>query len=187
LGLSTENIAVGFACRLEKVKRIDLLLYAHKQVLSKYPQTRLVIVGEGSKQRDWQLLSDQLGISNAVIWTGFRTDMPGILAALDIYVVPSVNEGLSLSVLEAMAAGKPVIATDVGGTSEVIIDNVSGILIPPGSYQALTNAITDLLNQPDKRVRLAQAGQNLVIEDFNVQRMINAYFELYKNVATKTD
>jgi glycosyltransferase involved in cell wall biosynthesis len=141
-----------------------------------------VIVGEGSKRQEWQLLADQLGVSNTVIWTGFRTDMPRILAALDIYVVPSVNEGLSLSILEAMAAGKPIIATDVGGNSEMIIDDVTGILINPGSYQMLATAITVLLNQPDKRARLSQAGHNLVTENFNVQRMTDAYCELYMDL-----
>jgi len=182
LGLSLENIAVGFSGRLEKVKRIDLLLYAHREVLSEHPHTRLVIVGEGSKRQEWQLLADQLGVSNTVIWTGFRTDMPRILAALDIYVVPSVNEGLSLSILEAMAAGKPIIATDVGGNSEMIIDDVTGILINPGSYKMLATAITVLLNQPDKRARLSQAGHNLVTENFNVQRMTDAYCELYMDL-----
>jgi glycosyltransferase involved in cell wall biosynthesis len=182
LGLSPKTVAIGFACRLEKVKRIDLLLYAHKQVLSEHPETCLVIVGEGSMLRDLQNLADQLGISNAVIWTGFRTDMSRILAALDIYVVPSVNEGLSLSMLEAMAAGKPVVATDVGGTSEVIVDDVTGILISPGSSQVLATAMTDLLNHPKKRARLSQKGQNLVVEEFNVQRMTNAYCELYMDL-----
>jgi glycosyltransferase involved in cell wall biosynthesis len=82
-----------------------------------------------------------------------------------------------------MAAGKPVIATDVGGTSEVIINDVTGKLIPPGSYQELATAMKDLLNQPEKRAHLSQAGQKLVMEKFNVQRMTKAYCELYMDLS----
>jgi glycosyltransferase involved in cell wall biosynthesis len=181
-GLSPQSIAIGFAGRMEKVKRIDLLLYAHQQVLYRFPEACLVLVGEGSKQDDWRSMAESLGVSQAVIWAGFRTDMPRVLAALDAYVVPSVNEGLSLSILEALAAGKPVIATDVGGTSEVIVDDLTGILVSPGSYQMLAAAIIDLLNQPDKRARLSQAGRNLVLEQFNVKRMTDAYCKLYMNL-----
>lgn len=185
LGLSPESIAIGFAGRMEKVKRIDLLLFAHKQILFDFPETRLVLVGEGSEQDEWKSLTENLGISHTVIWAGFRTDMPRIMAALDIYVVPSVNEGLSLSILEAMAAGLPVIATDVGGASEVIIDNLSGLLVYPGSYQILAKAISDLLENPEKRERISRAGRDLVLNEYNIKRLTDDYCNLYLEIANK--
>lgn len=183
LGLSPEMLALGFAGRFEKVKCIDLLLHAHQAVLSRYPQTRLVLIGEGSLQQEWQNLAEQLGIARAVIWPGFRSDMPRLLAALDIFVQPSVNEGLSLGTLEAMAAAKAVIATNVGGTSEVVVNNQTGVLVAPGSAQVLTAAILDLLDHPQKRLQLAAAGRQLVADQFNVQRMTGAYRQLYARLA----
>ena len=118
-----------------------------------------------------------------MIWTGFRQDVPRLLAAMDIYVQPSINEGFSLSILEAMAAGKPVIATDVGGTSEVVTDGRMGILIPPRSSSAIGTAIVDLLDHPEKRSTLAQAARSHVAREFGVQQMVDAYQQLYEVLA----
>jgi glycosyltransferase involved in cell wall biosynthesis len=184
LGLSPENFVIGFAGRMEKVKRIDLLLKSFQQILPKYPKTRLVLVGEGSNKAEWEKLAESLGISQAVIWTGFRTDMARILAALDIYVLPSENEGLSLSILEAMAAGKAVIATEAGAAQEVLTDQKTGILVPRGSPSAIGDAILDLLNHPDKCTTLAQAARDHVRQLFDVQRMVDGYKRVYEELAS---
>ena len=106
----------------------------------------LIIAGDGEERPQLEAYADQLGISNKITWTGFRQDIPRILAAIDIYIQTSLNEGLSLSILEAMAAGKPVIATEAGGNSEIINDRVNGLLITSGSVAEIVKAISDLMN-----------------------------------------
>ena len=182
-GLNSDTIAIGFAGRMERVKTIDLLLLVYQKVLVKHPDTRLLLVGEGSKQVEWQNLADRLGVSHAVIWAGFRADMPRILAALDIFIQPSINEGLSLATLEAMAAGKAIIATDVGGTSEIIQNNHTGLLVKPGSTDSLAAALITYLDYPEKRKKLALSGQVFVKEEFHVNRMTNSYQDLYLELA----
>jgi len=182
-GLAPESRVVGYTGRLEKQKRLDLLLEGFSQVLARHPQAHLMIVGEGWLRPKLEALAASLGISHAVIWTGFRQDIPRLLAAIDIYMLPSANEGFSASMLEAMAAGKPVIATDVGGAKEVVIDKRTGILIPPGSASAIASAIIDLLDHPEKQAALAQAGRSRVVQEFGVQRMVAAYQDLYQTLA----
>ena len=184
-GLTPEIIAIGFAGRMEKVKNIDLLLIAFQQILDKHPNSRLLLVGEGSKQMEWKNLADRLGVSHSVIWAGFRSDMPRILAALDIFIQPSINEGLSLATLEAMAACKAVIATDVGGTSEIIRNNLTGLLITPGSSDSIAAAIREFLEYPEKRKMLACAGQIYVNEKFHINRMTDSYQCVYTELINR--
>jgi len=184
-GLAPESQVVGYTGQIVKVKRLDLLLQGFSLVLARHPQARLMIVGKGWLRPKLEAFAASLGISHAVIWTGFRQDIPRLLAAMDIYVQPSVNEGLSFSILEAMAAGKPVIVTDVGGAQEVVKDRRTGILIPPGSASAIGTAIVDLLDRPEGRSTLAQAGRSHVVQGFGVQRMVDAYQDLYQALAFK--
>jgi glycosyltransferase involved in cell wall biosynthesis len=167
------------------MKRLDLLIQSFVHVLARYPQARLMIVGEGSLRPQLEALAAALGISHAVIWTGFRKDISRLLAAMDLYVQASSNEGLSLSILEAMAAGKAVVATKVGGAEEVITDGTTGILIAPGSTSVIASAVSDLLEHADKRSFLAQAARSHVLQQFNVQRMTDAYRRIYENLASE--
>ena len=181
-GMAPESPVIGYTGRLEKQKRLETLLKGFSLVLVRYPQARLMIVGEGSLSSKLKALANRLGISHAVIWTGFRQDIPRLLAVMDIYVLPSSNEGFAASMLEAMAAGKPVIVTDVGGAREVVTDGRKGILIPPGSASAIGTAIIDLLDHPGKRTALSQAGRTHVVQEFGVQRMVDAYQEVYQSL-----
>jgi glycosyltransferase involved in cell wall biosynthesis len=184
-GLTPESQVIGYTGRLEKQKRLDLLLEGFSQVLSQHSQARLMIVGKGWLRPSLEDLAVRLGISHAVIWTGFRKDIPSLLAAMDIYVQPSANEGLSHSILESMAAGKPVIVTDVGGAQEVVTNGRTGILIPQGSASAIGSAIIDLLDHPEKRTALGQAARSRVVDEFSVQRLVDAYQDLYQALALK--
>ena len=186
LGLSPADFAIGFCGRMEKVKCIDLLLVAFRQVLSEYPNARLVLVGEGAKLAEWQALAERLSLSEAIIWTGFRTDVPDLLAAMDIYVQPSVNEGLSLSILEAMAAGKAVVATSAGGTAEVINDDRTGVLLPDASPAIVSAAILELIEHPDKRRSMAETAREYVLDEYCIERMTSAYGRLYQEVLSNS-
>ena len=105
-----------------------------------------------------------------------------LLAAMDINIMPSVNEGLSLSILEAMAAEKPVIITDVGGAREVVESEKTGLIIPPLSVEAINKAILSLLDTPEKQIRLAQAAKACILQEHNMGKMMDAYRDLYNSV-----
>jgi glycosyltransferase involved in cell wall biosynthesis len=184
-GLTGESLVIGFTGRMVEQKRLDLLLEGFSLVLARYPQAHLLIVGDGELRPELQACADSLDVSHAVTWTGFRRDIPRLLAAMDLYIQPSANEGLPLSLLEAMAAGKAVIATDVGGAQEALTHQETGILIPPESSQAIGTAIMDLLNHPEKRMALADAARDHVVQEFGVQRMVEGYLSVYESLASQ--
>jgi glycosyltransferase involved in cell wall biosynthesis len=184
LGLPADAFVLAHAGRIERVKRIDVLLVALPELLMQLPQTRLVIAGEGSLKERLQMLAQDLGVAHAVTWAGFRRDMPRLLAAIDIYVQSSINEGLPLSILEAMAAGKAVVATRVGGSNEVIVDGETGILVPPESPSAISEAVLWLLAHPERRAELAWAARESVEAEFGLGRMLEGYGALYQSVVS---
>ena len=171
LGLDKQQIAIGFTGRIEQVKRLDLLLVAFAEVYKCQPHARLLLAGEGNLRPDLEQLSAQLGVSQVVNWIGFCRDIPRFLSALDIYVQPSINEGLSLSILEAMAAKKPVIATRVGGIEEVNHGqqgwNLGSTIFISGEYFTLLN----LVNQPEKRDMLANTAFELVQREYRINQI----------------
>ncbi len=180
--LVPETIVIGFGGRFEPVKRLDLLLKAFADLLPSFPNIRLALAGEGSLRTQLEQQATQLGIATAVTWLGFCQDIPGFLSALDIYVQSSINEGLPLSVLEAMAARKAVIATNVGGTSEVVRDGETGLLIPGGSVEAIASALQRLLIDPSLRENLAVNGQKYVWTYFDLPVMVLSYEQLYRQL-----
>ncbi|MDD5368281.1 MAG: glycosyltransferase family 4 protein [Anaerolineaceae bacterium] len=185
LGIDPGAIAIGFTGRIAQVKRLDLLIEAFASLHHQYPNACLIIAGEGELSIPLQQLASRLGIPGAVRWTGFCKHIPRLLAALDIYVQPSVNEGLSLSILEAMAAGIPVIATRVGAAEEILQDGCSGILIEPGSASAIRQALLCLLQEPKERILLANAARQIVKDRFSLQLMTDSYRDLYASFVLK--
>lgn len=181
-GLAPDACVIGYTGRIESVKRLDLLLAGFATVVARHPQAHLMLVGEGRQRPGLETLAAGLGISDAVIWTGFRQDIPRLLAAMDVYVQASVNEGLSLSILEAMAAGKAIVATDVGGAQEVLTHQKTGILVAPGSSSAIGAALADLLDHPQKRTALATAARDHVIQEFGVAKMVEGYRGVYERL-----
>jgi glycosyltransferase involved in cell wall biosynthesis len=182
LGFGSDQVVFGYTGRLDPVKRIDLLLHAFAEVLTSQPNVRLLVVGEGSQSKELEALAQTLGIASAVTWTGFRADVARLLAALDVYVQPSHNEGLSLSILEAMAAGKPVIATDVGGAREVLHHRETGMLIPPRASKALTSTMLELAQSPVLRLQLGEAAKEHVFDKFALEKMVSAYGRIYQSL-----
>lgn len=177
-------IAIGYTGRIEKVKNLGMLIDAFMSVNNQYPNTRLVMIGEGSLQPSLKEYSEKLGIADAIIWTGFCSNIPQMLSALDIYVLPSINEGLSLSILEAMAAEKPVIATRVGSAVEVIEHGKTGILINPQSKEEIITAILELLGNAAYRETLSKQARQFVISHYDVKNMVDAYCDVYMKLGT---
>jgi len=176
-------LLVGTVGRLTPVKDQQNLLRAVAQLReiapSLFRRVRLVIVGGGPL---WQPLADlveQLALQDVCWLAGDREDIPELLAAMDVFVLPSLAEGISNTVLEAMAAGLPVIATSTGGNPELVEEGVNGSLVPVGESSALAQALRDLLEDDEKRQRLGENGRNRVSRRFNWDRTVEAYLGVY--------
>jgi len=173
---------IGCIARLTEAKDHANLLEAFSLIVRKFKRVRLVLVGEGEMRRDIERKIDALGLSATVELLGNRNDIPDLLAGMDIFVLPSKREGFPVSILEAMAAGRPVVSTDVGGVSEVIVSGENGIIVPPANAEALADALLKLLNAPDMCRVMGSEGQLTVRTSFSVESMMNSYSSLFDNI-----
>ncbi len=170
---------IGVTARLTRQKKLDTLLQATKYILESGRRVQLLVVGDGPLRRDLQDLAKKLEIEQHVIFTGFQSDIPNILGLFDVFAIPSLWEGHPLSIIEAMLAGKPVVASKIGGTIEVVLDNKTGILVPPGKPKVLAEAICTLLDSPAKRRKMGEKGRQRAIRHFSIDRMVRDYEEFY--------
>ena len=170
---------VGVVGRLELEKGLPTLLEAWPRVRREVPGAYLLIVGEGSRQEALRQIARDQGIEQHVIFTGRRDDIPAVTAAFDVAVLPSYREAQGLTILEAMALSRPVVASNVGGIPEMIEDGVTGLLVAPHDPDALAAAIVRLLTDHPLADMLGRAGHDLVHDRFCVQLMVNAVQELY--------
>lgn len=164
--------------RLEEQKGHAYLLEAARHI----PEVDLVIAGEGSKRTELEAQARALGLADRVHFLGFRSDVPDLLAACDIFVLPSLCEGLPLAILEAMAAWKPVVATAISGTDETVVHGVTGLLVPPADPAALAGAIQSLLADPEASRRLGLAGRARVAREFLVETMVARVEAVYQEL-----
>jgi len=175
---------VIFVCvaRLWPVKQHALLLEAFARVAAGNTRVHLLCVGEGDLLPSLLEQVRRLGLKGHVHFTGIRTDVPEVLASSDVFILPSDWEGIPLAVLEAMAAGLPVVATSVGGLPEVIENGQQGLLIPPGDLEALTTALRILLERPERRASLGAAAAARARECFDASRMAQGYAACYLQI-----
>jgi glycosyltransferase involved in cell wall biosynthesis len=165
--------------RLEPQKGHRVLLQALPLVRREFPRARLVCVGEGGERRTLEAQAASLQLTEAVRFVGYRSDVEAWLALADVMVLPSFYEGLPLVAIEALAAQRPVVATAVDGTPEVVVHGQTGLTVPAGDPTALAEAITRLLRQPEWARRLALAGRRWVEDRFSAQRQVRLTEELY--------
>jgi len=175
LGLSSEETVLGVVSRLDPAKGIDVLIRAMPCV----ENATLVIVGDGVERALLEKLAGELGVSRRIVWAGYQPEVYNLLPAFDVFVQPSRFEGLPTTVIEAMAAGLPVVATAVGGTPEVVEDGVTGLLLPPADPAALAKAINHLLGDPPLRLALGRAGRERAARQFSVEQMVRQTEALY--------
>jgi glycosyltransferase involved in cell wall biosynthesis len=180
LGFPSDGLLVGTVARLDPVKRLDVLLEA----LASLPNVNAVIVGDGSERAKLMALSDRLELEGCTHFAGQQEHVLPWLAAMDVFVLSSDWEGMSNALLEAMAAGLPVVATAVGGSPEVVIDGVTGLLVPPRDPEALTQAIARLLHDPGLRGQMGEAGRERVLRDYSIERMVERTQALYRSLLT---
>lgn len=190
LGIENNAPTLVIVGRLTTQKGHRYLLEALPAIVEKFPKLRLLIVGDDSpfdtstKEETFQLV-DTLRLMENVVFLGERKDVPELLCAADIFVLPSLWEGFGLVIAEAMAAGKPIVASKVDGIPEVVEDGVTGILVPPKEPKALANAILYLLSNPNKAKEMGQAGKERVERYFSVDKMVRKWDVLYQQLAIK--
>ncbi len=178
-GMDPDAQIVGIVARLEAEKGHPTLLDAWPRVLRRVPCAYLLVVGEGSRREALEAQAADLGISRRVIFTGRREDVPAVTAALDVAVLPSYREAQGLTILEAMALSRPVVASDVGGIPEMIEHGRTGLLVPPHDADALADAITLLLTDHALADLIGRGGHDLVHDRFCLERMVRAVEDLY--------
>jgi glycosyltransferase involved in cell wall biosynthesis len=164
--------------RLEHQKGFDVLLDA----LARVPRGRLLLVGDGRQRRALEERAHRLGLADRVRLTGWVEDPRTVMVEADVFALPSRFEGFPLSVLEAMLAGLPVLATDVGSVREAVIHDQTGLLIDPDDADSLAAALERLLTDEPERRRYGQAGRELALARFLADHMANAYAELYREL-----
>ncbi|MGZ6344655.1 MAG: glycosyltransferase family 4 protein [Candidatus Limnocylindrales bacterium] len=196
-GFAAGTPLVGVVARLEPEKGHATLLEAWPAVLRRVPDARLLVIGEGSRRDELEAEAERLGLLGErchgdtcvgtrharpgakVVFTGRRDDVPSVTAALDVAVLPSYREALGLAILEAMALGRPVVATNVGGIPEMIEDGRTGLLVPPHDAPALAAGIVRLLTDHPLADMVARAGHDLVHQRFCVEYMASAVAAIY--------
>ena len=161
------------------VKNIPMFLRAVDRVTEEVSNARFVIAGEGEKKVDLEAMAVQLGIEQFTYFVGRCDDVPGLLAASSVCVLPSTAEGFSNSVLEYMAAGKPVVVTDVGGASEGVVENENGYLVPSDDDKKMAERIIELLKDEDKATSFGAAARERVASDFSTDRQLEKTLDLY--------
>ena len=168
--------------RFAPPKRHDLVLRAFADVHERFPGSELWFVGDGDDRPAAERLAAELGVQGATRFLGVREDVPDLLAQAACVVLASDYEGCPLSVIEAMAAGVPVVATSVGGVPEVVRDGVTGILAEPGRPDGLARGLAELLGDEARAVELGRAGRELARERFSREQMAAATAEVYERV-----
>jgi glycosyltransferase involved in cell wall biosynthesis len=165
---------------LRRVKGHETTLNAVKRVVDFCPEVRFLLVGDGPRRVELEKMTDSLGIGRHVIFTGFLSDVTRILSFTDVSVLSSWSEGLPQSVLQAMAAGVPVVATEVGGVPEVVMNGKTGLLVRAGDSEGLAEGIIRLLSDRDDAIRMAANARALVLERHSEEAMLDRIEELYK-------
>jgi glycosyltransferase involved in cell wall biosynthesis len=172
-------LLVGLVGRLAWEKGIDIFLGASARVLIEFPEAKFVVVGEGPDRNRLEKLIDDLKIRESVSMLGCRDDMPSVFASLDVMVSSSRQEGLPMAILEGMASGLPLVATDVGEVATMVLDGRTGVLVPAGDENLLAAGIVELLQDSVKRMRLGEAAKQLVEDEFSSGRMTADYLRVY--------
>ncbi|HSP95879.1 MAG TPA: glycosyltransferase family 4 protein [Candidatus Dormibacteraeota bacterium] len=181
-GVGADEVVLLSIAALVRRKGIDVLLEALAALARRGLRPRLWVAGDGPERAALAAQGERHGVAAQVDWLGQRDDVGDLLAAADVFVLPSRAEGLGVAALEAMAAGRPVVASAVGGLAESVIEGRSGLLVPPGDAVALGAALERLLHEPALRAALGGAGPARVGEGFLAQQMVEAYERLYRDV-----
>jgi len=181
-GVGADEVVLLSIAALVRRKGLDVLLDALAALAHRGLRPRLWVAGDGPERASLAAQAERLGLGGQVDWLGQRDDVGDLFAAADVFVLPSRAEGLGVAALEAMAAGRAVVASAVGGLADAVVDGRTGLLVPPGDAVALGAALERVLHEPALRAALGAAGPARVAEGFLAEQMVEAYERLYRDV-----
>jgi len=179
LGIAADALVFGTVGRLSPVKGHASLLRAAQRLLRQEPNARFLFVGDGPLHHDLVTTAIRLGVDRACVFAGARNDTPDVLGAMDVFVLPSLHEGIPMALLEAMALGTPVVATAVGGVPEIVSDGANGLLVTPRDDRALADSCLELARTPGLRVALGSAARRTIAEHFSHETGGKALLDTY--------
>jgi glycosyltransferase involved in cell wall biosynthesis len=182
LGVEPEACLIGCVGQFVAEKGHEFLIRAFAQIRQVIPHAMLVLVGDGDLKGQYRRLVQQLDLEGKVLFHGFVPDIGSVLPALDLFVFPSLHEGLGSSLLAAMACEVPICASRTGGIPEIIQDGVTGYLFNPGDVAAITQSMLEALKSPQRSCDLAKAAAKTAVLRFSVAHMVEATREVYANV-----
>lgn len=185
LGIPMEAPVVGTVARLNPIKNQRLLIDAFGDVVGDFPDAHLVIVGDGEAFAALSAQAAERGLRHAVHLVGGRDDVPAWLAAMDVFALSSLSEGMPMTILEAMAAGVPVVTTDVGGIREVLAPDEEGLFVPSGDRAAFAGSLKRLLDDPALRTRLAGRARARMERQFSLDAIGGRYLDIYRNLLAR--
>ncbi len=184
LGINKKDYVLGTVARLDTIKNQKMMIKSLASVRETYPNTFLIIVGDGPERNSLEAFVSSLGFSSHVIFTGFKDDVYNYLKTMDIFLLTSFSEGTAMTLLEAMAAGLPCIVTDVGGNPEIVEDNETGFIIPNDDEKTLADKICILFKDENLKKKIGKAGRRRFEEHFTVDKMVAAYEKIYDEITS---
>ena len=182
LGIGPDRFAVGWIGRMTAVKRTDDVLVAFKRLRDEGVDAVLCMVGDGPDRPGLEQRAHELGVVGDTLFLGYQEDVAPFYAAFDALVLPSSNEGTPVSAIEALAAGRPVVATRVGGVPDVVVEGEDGFLVEPGATDDLADRLAELARDPELRQRMGQAGRQRVVPRYAVDRLVDDVDRLYRSL-----
>jgi len=183
-GIPPPATVIGTVGRLTAVKGQEVLIRAASGLIRRGGDLFLILLGEGERRRELEQLTISLGIAEHVRFLGWRTDVARIMAACDIFCLPTLNEGMGKVLVEAMALAKPVVASDIGGIKDIVLHGENGLLVPVGDVAALAEAIALLCRDPEGRRRMGDAGRRIAPR-YSSEAMIKMIDQLYGKLLPK--
>ncbi len=186
IGINDETILVGSVGRLVEVKNYPSLLRGFQLFNQQHSQSKLVLAGDGPKMKELTELSEELKIVDDVIFLGRRDDIPAVMSGLDIFVLPSFREGLSNTVLEAMASGLPAVVTEVGGNPEIVIEDKTGYLFEVDNIKQLSSILSSLANDRDKLNDISGQSRTHILDNYTLPKMVEHYQNVYLEIMRKS-
>jgi glycosyltransferase involved in cell wall biosynthesis len=181
-GVGADEFVVGWVGRMTAIKRVDDVLLAFRRLRERGVKARLCLVGDGPDREQVEQRAHDLGVVRHVLFVGYQRDIAPYYSFFDAFVLPSANEGTPVSAIESLAAARPVVATRVGGTPDVVEDGADGILVPVGDVEAIAAALERLARDADLRRRLGEHGRERVVPRYRVERLVADVDALYREL-----
>ncbi|MGC1275496.1 MAG: glycosyltransferase family 4 protein [Planctomycetaceae bacterium] len=180
--LPGRRVVVGTAGPLEAAKGLPFFLGAAARVVREYPDCEFLVSGAGPEEHNLRRLARSLGLAGHVTFVSNLYDFATSIDAMDVFCLPSLQQGLGVTMLEAMARGKPVIATGVGGVHSVVKEGRTGLVVPPSDSERLAERVLELLRDPERARQIGEAGRAIVHEQFRVDRMVRETADIYREI-----